>query len=257
MKTNASNRSGFTLVELLVVVGIIAVLAALLTPAVMRARSAARNTAIKVEIDMLHMAIMNYRNEYGSFPPAVSDDALNSPAVRHLRRLFPRCNNILAQYASNEPPITPRPITPLNAIGSWLGGYTSDPTSPRQPAGSRKRLYDFDQSRLDLDPSRPSYLAYAPPGRPDAPYIYIDAPNYLQNSTTIRSFTLTGGTYFGQRLPVLAVPDAFDNLTQPAFNPDTFQILCAGVDNIFGNDDDLSNFWKGTRREYLDSLQNQ
>jgi hypothetical protein len=41
---------------------------------------------------------------------------------------------------------------------------------------------------------------------------------------------------------------------QPAFNADTFQILCAGRDEQFGTDDDLSNFWPGTRREYLDSL---
>jgi hypothetical protein len=43
-------------------------------------------------------------------------------------------------------------------------------------------------------------------------------------------------------------------MSQPFANPDTFQILCAGRDEIFGNDDDLSNFWPGTRREYLDSL---
>ena len=55
-------RSGFTLVELLAVIMIIALLAALVTPAVMRARNTARNAAIKAEIDLLHMAIMNYKN---------------------------------------------------------------------------------------------------------------------------------------------------------------------------------------------------
>jgi hypothetical protein len=42
--------------------------------------------------------------------------------------------------------------------------------------------------------------------------------------------------------------------TNDFFNADTFQILCAGRDEIFGNDDDLSNFWPGTRKDYLDSL---
>jgi len=64
---------GFTLVELLVVIGIIAVLAALIVPAVFQARVTARNAAIKAEIDMLHMAIMNYKNEFGSFPPGESN----------------------------------------------------------------------------------------------------------------------------------------------------------------------------------------
>jgi len=40
----------------------------------------------------------------------------------------------------------------------------------------------------------------------------------------------------------------------PPFNPDSFQVINAGRDEEFGTDDDLSNFWPGTRREYLDSL---
>ncbi len=43
------------------------------------------------------------------------------------------------------------------------------------------------------------------------------------------------------------------NGSQAFFNADTFQILCAGRDEVWGNDDDLSNFWPRTRREFEDS----
>jgi len=233
----------FTLVELLVVVAIMSVLAAIITPAVLRARSAARNAAIKVEIDMLHMAIMNYKNEYGSFPPADSPAfSSSSPAFKHLSRLFPRCIDIEEQFAGVAV------ITPQTAMGFWLSGYTSDPMSPLRPSGGRRRLYDFDQSRL-VDNS------YFPSRNPKAPYIYINAANYLTSPTEVREFTgLAGGTYFAHRVPQSLLQADFADANQPAFNPDTFQILCAGPDGIFGTDDDLSNFWNGTRGDYLNSL---
>ncbi len=74
---------GFTLVELLVVIVIIGMLAAIVTPAIMIAMSRAKVARIKAEIDMLHSAIMNYKNEYGSFPPSYSALATTAPAGKH------------------------------------------------------------------------------------------------------------------------------------------------------------------------------
>jgi prepilin-type N-terminal cleavage/methylation domain-containing protein len=55
--------SGFTLVELLVVIGIIAVLVAILLPAMSRSREMARRTACLSNLRQVHMAFMLYAGE--------------------------------------------------------------------------------------------------------------------------------------------------------------------------------------------------
>ena len=206
----ATNRGAFTLVELLVVIGILGVLAALITPAVFQARVSARNAAIKAEIDMLHMAIMNYKNEFGSFPPCTGLTA----ARNHVQRIFPRTASISTE-------ITTAP-TKETSLYYWLEGYTKDPTSPVK-GGARSKLFDFDTSRTVGN-------EYHAAGKPGSIYRYIDYTNYASQGAEQDG----AGSYH---------------------NPATFQIHSPGLDEQWGTEDDLSNFWKGTRQDYLDSLE--
>lgn len=65
-------KSGFTVVELLVVVAIIGLLVALLVPAINQARETARATQCRNHLRNFALSILNYQSTRGRFPPAAT-----------------------------------------------------------------------------------------------------------------------------------------------------------------------------------------
>jgi hypothetical protein len=62
-------RTGFTIVEILVSIGIIAILIGLLMPAVQSARESARRVACSAKLRQISQAAHNYCGTFGVFPP--------------------------------------------------------------------------------------------------------------------------------------------------------------------------------------------
>jgi prepilin-type N-terminal cleavage/methylation domain-containing protein len=245
------NRRGFTLVELLVVIVIIGILAALITVAVSAAMTSARQARILLEIGQLSGAIEQYKAKYGSYPPSTKP-LLES----HIRSLFPRMD-------LNELKSLPQYMNAAEILWFCVRGYTSDPQYPiafANETAKRDNFFDFDAGRLKVGrnfqigtvPART--FVYVQPQK-EVAYVYFDCsrppsvyklstppidqrmfPAWGENNATNKfDLTWTGTNSWDPTVkPYWDPGDPSKDIPPTVVNAPKFQIIAAGIDGVFG-----------------------
>jgi prepilin-type N-terminal cleavage/methylation domain-containing protein len=255
----------FTLVEMLVVIGIIAILAALLVPAVNIAIRTARNAAIGVEINQLATAIESYKQDKGDYPPNFRDSNI---VLRHIRKCYPKADpTYIANFVSRACTMTNVGtknyyIDEGEALVFWLSMTDNDPrypflsyfnpgTTPLNPAP--KKYYDFDDTRLaplndnERDPTAATRTedvrAHIAKFCQDTYYIYVDSRSYVATCRFSNDpYAETASYAFAEDSAVGVRPYWSDTRNSTTgterdqfkpMNATTFQIICAGQDGEF------------------------
>lgn len=146
----SANRVGFTLVELLVVITIIGILAALITAAGAGALKTARQNAIKTELDQITMAYQSFKDKNNVYPPNLQVDGTTDPLIetqvltdikRAMKQAFPKHREpdeliaALAGLTANGAMLPSNQglqggMTAGESIVFWLGGFSNDPKFP-------------------------------------------------------------------------------------------------------------------------------
>lgn len=80
-------RAGFTLVELLTVLAVIGILAAILVPVVGRAQESARRTKVRTQFAQWATALEAFRAEYGFYPNLATSTATPPPDVARVNEV--------------------------------------------------------------------------------------------------------------------------------------------------------------------------
>lgn len=260
-KRPANRRGGFTLVEMLVVIAIIAVLAAIAIPTIYLAVGRAKENRIIQEISQLDMAIEAYKQKFGYYPPDFSDievvsgTTTSNDVVRHMMTAFNNNQDVFANNNITLPNGAPALDTsgnkadvanldPSEAIVFWLGMVKNDARQPLNGQGEPNSFFDFDEERLiDLDGD--GWPSYVPKVASDyrTPYVYFNNRTYnrvdASGSATCRFANPDLATDVARPYQTLQPNQSPTANLAPNFQwaeRQKYQIISAGLDGVYGSD---------------------
>ncbi len=197
-------RKGFTLIELLVVIAIIAILIALLVPAVQKVREAAARTQCQNNLKQIGLALHNFHDTYKRFPSGLMVP-LGTGSGMVLPSSCPRCA---------QPPVP-------GMWGSWLTYIL--PYMEQQPLYNQLILTQREYAYC-LGPTSPgakvvpTYICpsdYVPTTTIEYGAYYFGVNSYFGNAGTkawpVSSASLNGVLYYNSSTTIASITDGTSN----------------------------------------------
>jgi prepilin-type N-terminal cleavage/methylation domain-containing protein len=219
-------RAAFTLVELLVVMGIIGVLVAMLLPAVNRAVIAVRNASCKNRISQIEAGLASFKSDWGVYPPS---DRSHEDATAVLTGESPG-----SDYGKSL--LAVALIGPGPEAKGWGKSLENESPKYKLPFGgtSESQVYGpYYQGEFRWT-GRGAYIPDAFPS-PDRPILYY-------------KFDRRTGTYNHEDNPTGDINEGFQSeqhfelsakYEAPGNSPERWQrrdylLICAGADRMYG-----------------------
>jgi prepilin-type N-terminal cleavage/methylation domain-containing protein len=235
----AQHRPGFTLVEMLIVVGIIVILVTMLVPSLAAVRTAARVTSTQVLLHTLETGLNMFRGEIRlgrDYPPSYWDGAQGGVPPNYKGSEYYGAMTLVWALAGAD--LRGTPGFRLQGNESMADLYISTTTHARYGP-----FVDISKTRIGKAPADPDYsdVDWAAPVFVDDfnwPVLYFKAPYLVRDNEGILSKNQEN-----QPPPYLTHTAVFTAYIQdPRASQLGLLLISVGPDKKYGTADDVANF---------------